>query len=475
MSRVSFYNGSQGIDYIHACLNEKGFYIYSHSKKISKICIPSNSAHLAISVSLDNTIKIWNTKTMHQIYSLDNLSKVHSVLITHDLSNILVLADQSFYIIDYQTKSVKNIFKLEIPAYECELSHDSKSIFINEIDFILKFDIDTGNQTRIDLDSKISKFAISDGNSLLCAVLMPTKLLVYSLISSSKIAVLQGIESITCLALTLDNKYCICGSITGFLVIYDLITLTHIAILSEHFSKVTCIDTTSDSKYAISAADEKKVYIWDLPARSLHSTISCKHQVHSLKISPGGGFILLAAGSSLLLWQGTTDAFQKFVVHRKAVSQHLFTRDGKALITASSDRTVCVWNTQTKERESRYKLHSGYVGCMALCENDKFLAYGCGDCIVRVINLEQRSESVFEYFAHLDSIRRVAVSNRYNIVVSTDISGRIACAGLSGKKNADILGQQMGIISLAILNRKYVISCSAKGIIVWKVREKILE
>jgi len=111
-------------------------------------------------------------------------------------------------------------------------------------------------------------------------------------------------------------------------------------------------------------------------------------EVYTGKFHPGG--TLLATGGHerlVYLWQvyGECDNVSIMPGHTGAIVQLLFNKEGDTIYTASTDKTVGVFDTMTGQRVKRMKGHTSFVNSVDCARSGKPLVVSGGDdCQVKV-------------------------------------------------------------------------------------------
>ena len=118
---------------------------------------------------------------------------------------------------------------------------------------------------------------------------------------------------LSCIAITSDNKYIICGSVLGTLRIWNLQEKSLKMIFQVHGHKeITCISITSDNKHIISGSNDGALSIWNF-----------QNERHNY-----------------------------FHSHYKEVTSIALISNDKYIVSGSSDNTIRVWNLKSSLRQS---------------------------------------------------------------------------------------------------------------------------
>jgi len=119
-----------------------------------------------------------------------------------------------------------------------------------------------------------------------------------------------------------------------------------------------------------------------------------KSEVYTAKFHPSGNWLASAGMERLIyLWNvyGECENVSIMSGHQGPILQLAFAEDGKTIFTASTDKTIGVFDTMTGERIKRMKGHTGMVNSVAVARDDRPLVVSGGDdCFVRVWDRRQR-------------------------------------------------------------------------------------
>ena len=101
-----------------------------------------------------------------------------------------------------------------------------------------------------------------------------------------------------------------------------------------------------------------------LPSRPRHCWRAHRGAVVDLQLFPRSGHLLLTAGVDGLakLWDfsGARQLRRSFSGHRAALTSVDFSRDGRGFLSASRDRCVKLWDTETGQCAARLRQHPGF-------------------------------------------------------------------------------------------------------------------
>ena len=147
--------------------------------------------------------------------------------------------------------------------------------------------------------------------------------------------------------------------------------------------------------------DEQGVILWDVERKQAQETLMKDTRIHSFTFSPNGS--LLAAGIS-----GNTLKVWDFEKQNRPVatfsapglaSPVVFAPPGDRIATVHSeshkgriDRTLYIWNLQSREKLEVDTGHKDYVFAMAFSPDGKRLATACADGVAQLWDAETGSE-----------------------------------------------------------------------------------
>lgn len=119
-----------------------------------------------------------------------------------------------------------------------------------------------------------------------------------------------------------------------------------------------------------------------------------KSEVYTGKFHPSGNWLASAGMERLIyLWEVYGDCENVSIMsgHTGPILQLAFSEEGETIFTASTDKTIGVFDTMTGQRIKRMKGHTGMVNSVAVSSSGKPLVVSGGDdCHVRVWDRRQR-------------------------------------------------------------------------------------
>jgi WD40 repeat protein len=253
------------------------------------------------------------------------------------------------------------------------------------------WDITTGNKSKIftgHADVVNSIAFTPDGNALVSGSEDGT-IKVWNVHTGQKIKTLlkqekDNIYAVRSMALSPDGKLLASGLSGGNIELWDLTTGELRGEVKAHEYFTSSLAFSSDGKTLASACEgEDVVKLWDVATIKLAQTISAGDNVYSLAFNPDDK--MLAAGLGGAIKMLDLSRGKEMAAFRSdnadAITQVVFTSQGRYLISGSQDGTIQVWEVATGKRietvGSTYSWepdHHGQVSSLALSPNKKMLA-----------------------------------------------------------------------------------------------------
>ncbi|KAJ6618326.1 WD40-repeat-containing domain protein [Mycena sp. CBHHK59/15] len=137
----------------------------------------------------------------------------------------------------------------------------------------------------------------------------------------------------------------------------------------------------------------------------------------------------LETGNTLQIYRGHTGPVTSLAFCDKDTASH----DGSILITGSWDKTIKLWDTETKELISSTEAHSDFVKCLFVFPSLQLLVSGSSDKIVRLWDLSDATSgkpltsmgSISSHTRPVSCIDGVAFSDTSAVMYTADSMGAI--------------------------------------------------
>ncbi|HEY9651108.1 MAG TPA: serine/threonine-protein kinase [Coleofasciculaceae cyanobacterium] len=214
------------------------------------------------------------------------------------------------------------------------------------------------------------------------------------------------------------------------------------------------------------------------PPKTLNLSWRCIHtlpghfsSINALAFSPDG--TTLASGSAdrtVKLWNIDSKIPRcSLSGHSSLVEAVVFSPDGRTLVSGSWDYTIKIWNVDTGELIHSLGEHSGWIKCLAMSADGLILASGSADKSIKIWDTNSLSVQTTLY-GHTDTIHTLAISPDRQILASGGADKTIKIWNLyNGEVQLTLEGHMEAVHSLAFSpSGQILISGSAdKMIKIW--------
>ncbi|MEB3219332.1 MAG: WD40 repeat domain-containing protein [Nostocales cyanobacterium 94392] len=210
----------------------------------------------------------------------------------------------------------------------------------------------------------------------------------------------------------------------------DLIDIMH-----KHNGMVRCLTFTADGRILATGGDDRKIQFWDMTERQVAMTLSLDDTAaHSLIFSRDGKTFVTGSYRKIKVWQidfhkelsSCIDVKleHSFAGHSHIVRSLAVSKDGKFLVSASTDKTIKVWDLKTGKLLRILEGHEDGVYAIAISEDDKNIASGSADKTIKLWHLET-GELCDTFTGHNNTVTGVAFAEKENILVSASLDKTI--------------------------------------------------
>jgi WD40 repeat protein len=153
--------------------------------------------------------------------------------------------------------------------------------------------------------------------------------------------------------------------------------------------------------------------------RQVHVLTGHSRFVNSVAVSPNSQIIASASSDKTIqLWDlNTGNHLTTFTGHSDDVNSIAFSPDGQLLASSSLDRTIKLWQLATGRLMCTLVGHADWVLSVAFSPDGKMLATGSWDKTIKLINLTT-GKLLYTLRGHTDGVRTVAFSPNSKLLIS---------------------------------------------------------
>lgn len=171
---------------------------------------------------------------------------------------------------------------------------------------------------------------------------------VWELDTGRCIAILEGhVKSVSGVALTADGKRAVSSSSDQTVRVWDIDTGDCVGILKGHTDEVRGVAVTADGKRAISCSSDKTLRVWDLDdGRCIAAIEGHSRDVRRVAITPDGRWAVSGSIDGIVrAWDvDTGECIARLRGHTATVFGVAITADGRRVVSGSGDASLRVWD-----------------------------------------------------------------------------------------------------------------------------------
>jgi WD40 repeat protein len=249
------------------------------------------------------------------------------------------------------------------------------------------------------------------------------------------------------IALTADGKHCL--AVENFLdntgtVEDSSITLWDTASGKERWSHKARFKGTApihvhpDGKKAIVGGGANPFALYDLAdGKLLRTWGGHKGAVNAVAIDARGNVFSAASDRTVKGWGPGGKELMTFTGHTGAINALALSADGAKIVTASTDKTLKLWDSDTGKDIRTFKGHDGNVTSLALSPGGRLLLSGSDDRTLKLWNL-QTGRALKTLVGHAERVNAVAFSPDSSWVASASDDNTVRLWPLQNKEDLEV-------------------------------------
>jgi WD40 repeat protein len=436
-----------------------------HREEIYTVACSPDCKTIA-SGSSDRTIKIWDVTTGKCLQTLIGHNDwVRSVAFSPNGKTIASgSSDRTIKVWDVTTgKCLQTLTGHNDWVRSVAFSPDGKILASGSNDCTIKiWDVTTGTccKTYTGHSSAVYSIAFSPEHQILASVSGDTTVRIWDTNTDRCLKTLYGhTNQIVSVDFGADRHTIVCASLDRTVKLWDVTTgkcLRSVAGYTDWaFPVAFNSNLRSQSQILASIASDYTVRLWDISTRKCYQTLS-GHQDHIWSVAFSSDGSILASGGAdcqIRLWDvDRGECFQVLSGHQDWIRAIVFHPDNQTLISSCADGTIGLWNIDT----GGYKvINTPQVWSLALSRDGKFLVTGSIERTVKLWDIETR-ECMHTYMAQASqAVYSVAFSADNKTVISGSADNKIRLWDLHSGECIQVFNEHEGFI--------FSLACSPNG------------
>lgn len=185
---------------------------------------------------------------------------------------------------------------------------------------------------------------------------------------------------------------------------WNLATKTELYRLEGHSNVVYTLKLDPFSNVLYSGSEDGSIRTWDLKSKKMvHSVNGLNSALSSLCIGKQGLIVSVDSEKREIIrvYNALGKEFVgRFDGHKDEIFALQMTSDEKRVFSAGNDRTIKIWNYDTRRIVKSVLAHSKCINCLLLSSNDKYLFSCSDDCYIKIWSIYEHDLIIFAGINH---------------------------------------------------------------------------
>src|SRR6266498_1842040 len=429
-----------------------------HSNNVSSVAFSPDGKTLA-SGSWDNTIKLWEVATGHELRALTGHSSYVTSVAFSPNGKILASGSWDKTIRFWNVVNGDELRLLEGHSGSVTavaFSPDSKMLASASWDNTVKvWNVANGQEVHsfAGHTNYVNSVAFSPDGQTLVSCSSDKTIRLWSVTSGQEVRMLTGHSNdVTTVGFSPDGKILASGSDDNTVKLWDAQTGQELRSLSGHSEGVRSIAFSPDSRTIVSGSWDKTAKVWNVDTgRELQSFLGHLNYVTTVSFSPDGQ--TLASGSwdrTIKLWRvANGQELLTLAGHSSSITAVAFSPDGTILAGGGFDRTIKLWQMTGGRGVRTLAKHPSYITSLAFSPDNQTLASGAWDKTVKLWDTATGPE-LRSLTGHSNYVTAVAFSPNGETLASGSWDKTIKVWQVAtGQELKTLAGHSAGVLALS--------------------------
>jgi WD40 repeat protein len=330
--------------------------ILAHGSSINSIAWSPDGKYI-VSASSDSTVKEWNVRAEQELMLSREISGYYAIAFSshQELLALGITKDKQVKLWNLSTgHEIATLNEFSDNVLCAAFSPDRKYLATGGSDEqhpVKLWETESGREIRSlkGHTGYVFATAFSPDGALLVSGGSNHTLSVWNVHTGEKLEELDGYSWRA--AFSLDGKYLAVASLNGSVKLWDVSARHFVRIFKGHTAVVRAMAFSFDNKWLATGGNDNTVRLWDVATGRELKNLGLADHVQRMVFSPDGNRLITGShDGSVKLWDLTTN--QELITlnqHTDEVTAVSFSEDGTSLASSSSDGTARLWHSATKQ------------------------------------------------------------------------------------------------------------------------------
>jgi WD40 repeat protein/tRNA A-37 threonylcarbamoyl transferase component Bud32 len=186
-----------------------------------------------------------------------------------------------------------------------------------------------------------------------------------------------------------DGRHLVAGSEDGLAIVWDVADGSEVCRLPGHEKAAECVAFSPDGRLVATGSWAGVLRIWDARTGELLRKVPAhgQHRISAVAFHPDGRWLATASfDRTVKVWDATTgDPLKTLSGHAGLISGLTFSRDGRRLASiGGEDKTVKIWDPLTGREILNLRGHTFMCTCVAFSPDGRRLVSASSDRTIRI-------------------------------------------------------------------------------------------